>query len=417
MEKEKRRFGLPFDPRLLVAAFSLLVLVSCVKGGSSSVSQSSSNTSSGSASASSPKSDSLSVSTEGSQNGDSSGSSSSIEAPLEVYALEQTGQYGDCTLFKQGNYEILVDGGNNDSAPQLVEALKSHVADHVLDLLIVTHPHTDHYGGFVNGSTSPEMGGSLSDGGITSVSKFVDNGVDSYSYAGYASMYVNGFRKYWINKGASYSGIANLVNGHTYDATWALTSSLSVQWLDTGNYVPVGGTSDSDANSNSVACDIRYGTYDFFMAGDLPSSPEGDLLSKYQSHSFLKAGNHVIYKGLHHGSNGANSSALLSFLNPEYSWVSSGITSANSTSAGIKSSQHPYKSARTRIEAQTGTDKLWWNGTAGTLKMAIPSDCSSFSITGVGRHYGDYYVGGTLVERMSEKDLPLEMTKWAQAGF
>jgi beta-lactamase superfamily II metal-dependent hydrolase len=351
-------------------------------------------------------------------------SSTSISAPspsshaLQVYALEQTGQYGDCTLFKSGDYEILIDGGNQTSAPQLKEALSTYVTDHILDLLIITHPHSDHYGGFTYGQTSPFSGGTLSDGGITSVGKIVDSGIDSTSVSYYGSSVVRGFRNYWVNKGAEYSAISTLVEGHTYDALWSLTDALSVQWLDTGNYAPAGGSITSgDLNDYSVACDIRFGSYDFFMAGDLPSAPEDDLVAKYRDNSFLKAGNQVIYKACHHGSNGANDSTLISFLSPSYAWASAGITDTNNTLAGIKSSQHPYKTARSRIETSTGKDKMWWNGTAGTLEMSIPEDYSSFSIKGVGRQYEDYYVGGSLVARDSETNIPLELTQWAALNF
>ena len=335
---------------------------------------------------------------------------------LEVYALEQTGQYGDCTLIKKGNYEILVDGGNRASAPQLADVLKDHVSDHELDLLVLTHPHDDHYGGFTNGSTPAHKGGTLVDGGITSLKSIVDCGALTYS-SGYENDYVNGFRSYWINHGAVYQGIADLVTKDPYQAITFIDPSFQIQWLDTGNYLPLGGDADGDANAYSVACDVRFGSYDFFLAGDLPSSPERKLVSLYHDHSFLKEGNHLIYKACHHGSNGANDADLLSFLKPEVAWVSAGITGANGTSNGIVSFQHPFREARARIEQMTGRDYLWWNGTAGTLTMNVSADFSSFSISGAGRHYGDYYIGGKLVDRLEEKDLPLEQTKWALAGF
>lgn len=419
-------------PAGLCFALSFLALVSCAiptnSLSSSSDALSSSTPSASSADGVSSSSAALSSSSTAISSGSVSSSSSSDAISssssflqgaegFEIYALEQKGNYGDCTLFKKGDYEILIDGGNSESAPQLVSALKDHVGDHVLDLLILTHPHADHYGGFTYSKTAANAGGSLIDGGITSVKQIVDCGADSYSYSAYADYYVKGFRKYWIAQGTQYHAVASLVSSNPYGAITLVDSSLQIQWLDTGNYVPAGGAASGDANDNSLACDIRFGTYDFFMAGDLPSGPEQDLVDRYRSHSFLKAGNHLIYKACHHGSNGANSSALLSFLKPEVAWASAGISDGNGTSAGIQSAQHPFKGARSRIESVTGREKMWWNGTAGTLAMSIPADSSSFSIDGLGREYGDYYVGGKLVERTLEKAPPLELTAWAQASF
>jgi len=393
--------GCSIPANSLLSSSSLPVSLSLSSGASSSLSSSGSSSSNASSSSSGVS---------------SSGSSIATAEGLEVYALEQTGQYGDCTLFKKGNHEILIDGGNRASAPQLAEALKAHVNDHELDLLVLTHPHEDHYGGFTSGSTPASDGGTLVDGGITSLKAIVDCGALTSS-SGYENSYVNGFRNYWIAHGALYQGIADVVAKDPYQAITFIDSSLQIQWLDTGNYLPVGGDANGDANVYSIACDVHFGSYDFFLAGDLPSSPERDLVSIYRDHSFLKEGNHLIYKACHHGSNGANDASLLSFLKPEVAWVSAGIIAANCTSSGIISPQHPFRDARSRIEQVTGRENMWWNGTAGTLTMNVSADSSSFSMAGAGRHYGDYYINGKLVDRLEEKDLPLELTKWASAGF
>jgi hypothetical protein len=281
-------------------------------------------------------------------------------------------------------------------------------------LLILSHPHADHYGGFVSGTTANSKGGLLKDAGIISVTTIVDSGYDTYgSY--YMSSWVNGVRAYWIGQGAAYYAIENLVDGHTYDAIWNLNDDLRLQWLETSNYATPGGAGADDANDNSIAFDLRYGTYDFILMGDLPTAPEEDVYNTYKNQSFIPTGDTVIFKGCHHGSNGANDSYLLSFLKPTYAWVSAGVVDGSQTSSG-PSAQHPYKAARSRIEAWTTTARLWWNGTAGTLDMSIPVDYSSFSIHGEGRKHAVYYYGGALVDPDTEKDTPLESTKWALSG-
>jgi len=343
-------------------------------------------------------------------------SSTSSSLPLNVYAIEQTGQYGDCTLFKLGNYEILFDGGNTGSGPQLISYLSAYVTDHVLDMLVLTHPHTDHYGGFFDCTNSFNNGGALSEAGITSVTKFVDSGADQYS-TNFQTQWANTFRAYWVNRGATYYAIENIVDGHMFDAIWSLADNFRVQWLDTSYYATPGGTANSDANYNSISCDVRFGTYDFIMCGDLPSAPEDQLASNYASNQFIGAGNTVVYKACHHCSKTANSATFLAFIQPTYAWASAGIESGNTSPTATKSEQHPYKEPRARIETYTTAARMWWNGTAGTLIMNIPADSSSFSIRGVGRQYADYYIGGSLIARDAEKETPLESTAWATAGL
>jgi beta-lactamase superfamily II metal-dependent hydrolase len=332
---------------------------------------------------------------------------------LKVFAIEQTGTYGDCTLIKYGNFEILVDGGNVSSQAQLGKYLSQYVTDHCVEIVVCTHPHTDHYGGFYSSSVSNIM---LTNGGVTSVKYIVDSGADAYGST-YKNKWVNGVRSYYVGKGAKYYAIENLVSGHMYDAIWNITADISLQWLDTGYYCAAGASGDTtDANNNSVAFNLRAGTYDYVLMGDLPSTPEEKLATNYASHKFWKTGDKIVFKACHHCSKTANSATFLSFLQPNYAWASAGITSSSSTTSG-PTSQHPYVAPRQRIETYTGVANMWWNGTAGTLDIFLNASFTSLSITGEGRQYGKYYSGGTLVSASSEQNLPVESTKWAAAGY
>lgn len=316
------------------------------------------------------------------------------------------GNYGDSTLFKYGDYEILVDGGTFDSSSIILDALKEHVQDGVLDMLILTHPHGDHYGGmplsvFNNAS-------------ITSIPIIIDSGADTYSSQTYVNNWVRGVRSYFLSRGSKYYPVKELVDG-TYPSRFAVTEDLSLTFLDTGNYTEPGGDG-SEGNPTSVAFSLRAKTYDFVMVGDIPSRVESDIMASNERSPFINDGDTVIYKAAHHGSNGSNSTPFINYLSPSYAWCSSGITDSSSSSSGPRS-QHPFVGARNRIEAKTGKDNLYWNGTMGTIDFSLDAAFTNLTIHGEGRKASSYYdKAGQVVDPDLEKDLPLEKTVWASFG-
>jgi competence protein ComEC len=64
--------------------------------------------------------------------------------PLSVHFID-VGQ-GDCTLIKTENGNVLIDCGNSINGEEISQYLLSHNVK-TLDYLVITHPHSDHYGG------------------------------------------------------------------------------------------------------------------------------------------------------------------------------------------------------------------------------------------------------------------------------
>ena len=52
----------------------------------------------------------------------------------------------DCTLFQEGETSYMIDTGEAENAPRILEALKEKNVDH-LDALIISHFDKDHVGG------------------------------------------------------------------------------------------------------------------------------------------------------------------------------------------------------------------------------------------------------------------------------
>src|SRR5262245_23119135 len=84
------------------------------------------------------------------------GKPASDAASLKIHLLDMGSErYGDCLLVQLGNRTILIDGahpgdwqrrGDSPSIPEQLEQLLGHPAPFSVDLLVVTHCHSDHIG-------------------------------------------------------------------------------------------------------------------------------------------------------------------------------------------------------------------------------------------------------------------------------
>lgn len=124
---------------------------------------------------------------------------------LKIISVEMNKEYGEAILIKFGNYEILVDSGNNTDATHVKEVLTTYVTDKTIDLLVVTHPHGDHIGGINNNCLNGFKVSKLVDFGYTySPSGEGDSISSSHLYNTYASK-----RSALIADGTKYVAITN----------------------------------------------------------------------------------------------------------------------------------------------------------------------------------------------------------------
>lgn len=328
---------------------------------------------------------------------------------LSVTALEQATAAGDSTLFKYGDYEILVDGGMPALSDSVSSVLKSQVTDGVLDLLILTHQHYDHFGGLTVSA--------LQKGGISKVTSFIDNGVESFN-ADYARDWISGTKPYLIGQGSTYHPIQDYFSG-TLSPLIPIAKDLTLAFLDSG-YYPVKDSSGvyqghGNPNEESIGFVLYAKGYEIVSLGDALSTNEEGYIKKYGSHSFRKEGDKVIFKANHHGSTNANSSAFMDYLKPDYCYISAAIRAINSSDDSVISVQEPFHEVREGIEKYTGRKNTYWTSTTGDLTISFDSSFSSVSFAGAGRKIGTYYFVSTLVDPSSEKDTPVEDTKWAIA--
>ena len=398
MNIENERLELSFQSRgKLPLLFLLFTLVSaCTPVTNSSMSSSSLASSASSASSSAPSVTMSSYSnlitgstsfTLGSA-GDYLSSETS-ETQLDVYSIEMHGQYGDATLIDYGNYEILVDGGASADGPYVQAMLANYVTDHVLDMLVVTHPHSDHYGGLTSSATWSD---------ITSITSIVD-----YGYFGGNNYETQ--RDSYISRGSEYHPITELIM-HS-DGIYHISEKLSLQFLNTNMYLAPGG-STNDANPISICSLLTFGNTVFYLSGDSTGDTETGIRHNYPG--LITADQVVVAKSAHHGSgsNESNNKYFIElFLKPDYVFISAAIDIDNRTSSGLVKDQHPYVEPIARYAVST--DQIYWNGINGTIRMH--SDGTAVTFTGAGRTL-DYYVGGVAVDRNVEKDFTIFQSQW-----
>lgn len=207
------------------------------------------------------------------------------DGKLSVYFLD-VGQ-GDSELLRFGNRTILIDAGETDQGDHVVVDLKKAGVTRI-DLLVATHPHSDHIGGMQAVLDAFPVG------------QVLDDALPS------SSAIYQEFLRTLDRKGITYT-VAE--QGQTID----LDPSLRILVLS-----PPEERFGDDPNLNSVVLRISYGSVNFLFTGDMGGEAEDALVkSSYPLDAqILKVG--------HHGSEYASSKAFLDRVRPEIAVIEVG---------------------------------------------------------------------------------------------
>ncbi len=211
---------------------------------------------------------------------------------------------GDAILVVHGKNQILIDGGPNS---KVMDCLSRYIPfwDRSIDMVIVTHPQKDHFGGLIDVVER------------YNVKYFATSGLDA--------------------EGIEWETLEGLVGNSNTD-TIELQSTrninigeinLDVIW-PTSNFISsnkisvkdsnVLGVYDSDENPNnfSVVIHMRYGEFDALLTGDIEPEITDDMIlaGEVSDIEYLKVP--------HHGSKNGLTRDLLEKSNPEIAVISSG---------------------------------------------------------------------------------------------
>ena len=215
---------------------------------------------------------------------------------------------GDAILLQTPDgYEVLIDGGKSSAVLQQLAAELSW-GDRSLDVVIATHPDTDHIGGLVDVLERYQVDmlvETQAEGDSPAFTMFTtvaaaENAVRQYAQAGQV-----------IQVGAS----------------------TTIEVLSPGSE-----TTNWASNTASIVVRVVYGDTAFMLTGDAPTGVEDYLVAAHGAglqSNVLKLG--------HHGSKTSTSELFLDTVQPQYAVVSAGIDNSYG---------HPDQSVMQRVFAR-----------------------------------------------------------------
>ena len=205
---------------------------------------------------------------------------------LQIHVID-VGKGDAMILHQPGSCSILIDAGQLLYANRVIDKL-NQLDVRTLDMVIVSHPHIDHFGGLSD--ILPEFPTTI----------FSDNGQEMNRYA----MYLEEYKKL-----KEYQPYRAITSGDELQC-----GKLKIHVLypfDSKNLMGL------ETNNTSLVLMISYESFRLIHMGDLQHKGENILMELNQD---LKAN---IIKIGHHGIKDATSKALLTKVSPDYAVISS----------------------------------------------------------------------------------------------
>ena len=188
----------------------------------------------------------------------------------------------DSVLIRNGNYNMLIDAGNNEDGEKLVNYFKS-LGIEEFTYVFATHPHEDHIGGMDDIINNFKIDNYYMSNKLSTTKTFMDvlDALDGRNL------------KYMVpNKGDTLKlGDANIK-------------------------VIYPGDDKSNINDSSIVLKITYGKNSFLLTGDATSNVERKIYNENIKSDVLKVA--------HHGSSYSSTDVFLDKVKPYYAVISVG---------------------------------------------------------------------------------------------
>ena len=220
---------------------------------------------------------------------------------VSIHFLELGNAYtGDCTYIKAGDVDILIDAGSRTSSVDTIAAyLDRYVEDGVLEYVIVTHAHQDHYAGFATNESTESLLDKYRVGTLIDFS--MTNQEEKGMYANYLRE-----RSEAVARGTTHYTAQECIDSE--NTVFDLGSDIIMTILDSYYY---DHKSTSGENDYSVCMLLSQGDHHFLFTGDLEEDGEGHLVEMNNLPQV------DVYKAGHHGSKTSSSTRLMAVIQPE----------------------------------------------------------------------------------------------------
>ena len=247
------------------------------------------------------------------------------DSRLHVYVLD-IGQ-GDSILIQKQNQQILIDGG--PGSEEVIDELGSKMPfwDRTIELLVLTHPDSDHITGLIEVLQRYK------------VKKILTSGQehDSALYREWSRLIEE-------------KGIERIVARVGQEVV--MSDGISLEVLHPNGTLVEGGT--IDLNSNSVVLRLEYDRFSLLLTGDIGIAAEKLLL---EQNCGLRS---MILKVAHHGSDTSTSPEFLAQVKPMFAVISSGVDNKFG---------HPKEEVVDRLEEAVGEEGVYVTAEDGTIEF------------------------------------------------
>lgn len=237
---------------------------------------------------------------------------------LSIHFLELGNKYtGDCTLVKVGDTEMLIDAGSKASSiPTIKQYIDTYCTDGILEYVVVTHAHEDHYAGFATNEETQ----SLFD--IYTVKNIIDFGEGTNKTTA-NKMYANYIRERDAEVAASAEyhraiDFINEIGERKQKFELKKDSGVYVEMLY-HKYLNKGTEADTE-NDYSVCLQIVYDDKYYLFTGDLEEDGEESLVENHElptGKNYQMLHEVEVYKAGHHGSKTSSTDKLMQVIKPD----------------------------------------------------------------------------------------------------